>query len=571
VKFPEISDRAQAITAKVLLALGLLLAFLTFFQPAGNPDFFWHLSAGKFITENFAFPRADFLSWSRAGAPWVDFEWLSQVIYQLLWRAGGLWAEYALKILLLAGALAAFALHMRLYRAADKVWALAPLWAAALLPSLDIRPENFTLLFFVLEFYLLDKIRLAAEMPRALPVFGISLAGFALWGNLHAGCVYGALLAAFFAAGEYARRDIARARLFSLVTLAAALGPLANPYGAGIYRVALAHYGDMASLQDYILEWQPASVLNMAQRPYWFLVAVCLGALLWRSIRHKDVPPAHLMAALYFGLASSRYSRQTMFFAAVAVPVSVCALGAAHSPRLKTAWRLALALIFAATAAHLAVWMKDSLGKSPWKNSATASGAVNYLAANRERLAPLRMYNPWGWGGYIGYKLYPGYRIFQDGRYIFHGNLEEIYRAETGPAHWAEFMDTYGFGLVVLNRLRGVAVFDKATRAGRTVILKRPHYLVYMPKDRWALVYWDAYALVFVRRAAADGGWLEENSYAIARPDDEEAVSAALSDGEIDAGQFEAELARLQKSLSASGALGDTRDEFNRWRGLGAR
>ena len=100
----QIADRALTVLKYGFLALGFLLAFILFFHPAENPDFFWHFSAGKYIVRNLAFPRSDFLSWSRAGTPWVDFEWLSQVLYYFTYSAGGLWLLYALKVLVLSPA-----------------------------------------------------------------------------------------------------------------------------------------------------------------------------------------------------------------------------------------------------------------------------------------------------------------------------------------------------------------------------------------------------------------------------------------------------------------------------------
>ena len=71
--------------SKILLALGAALAASAFFLPVINPDLFWHLSAGRFMFDHGAVPRADFLSWTMAGRPWFDFEWLAQLIYYWLW------------------------------------------------------------------------------------------------------------------------------------------------------------------------------------------------------------------------------------------------------------------------------------------------------------------------------------------------------------------------------------------------------------------------------------------------------------------------------------------------------
>ena len=59
-----------------------------------------------------------------------------------------------------------------------------------------------------------------------------------------------------------------------------------------------------------------------------------------------------------------------------------------------------------------------------------------------------------------------------------------------------------------------------------------------MPEEKWALVYWDAFSLLFARRgkpAAAE--------FRIIRPGDLESVKLALCSGELPKKAAEAELA----------------------------
>ena len=56
-------------------------------------DLWLHLAVGKFITLNGYVPNADILSCSFQGTPWVNHEWLFQVIvYNIfnVWGANGL-------------------------------------------------------------------------------------------------------------------------------------------------------------------------------------------------------------------------------------------------------------------------------------------------------------------------------------------------------------------------------------------------------------------------------------------------------------------------------------------------
>ena len=85
-----------------LLPAGILLGLRCFIQPIENPDLWWHLSAGRWIVEHRAWPRADFLSHTFGGAKWVDFEWGIQAVYYGLFRAGGALGLLSLKLALIA-------------------------------------------------------------------------------------------------------------------------------------------------------------------------------------------------------------------------------------------------------------------------------------------------------------------------------------------------------------------------------------------------------------------------------------------------------------------------------------
>ena len=79
---PKTKDRGWLLAAAVL-SLPVLL------YPMANPDIFWHLQAAKMIVSSGALPQSDFFSFSLLGTPWVNFEWLIQLIYYGFHQAAG--------------------------------------------------------------------------------------------------------------------------------------------------------------------------------------------------------------------------------------------------------------------------------------------------------------------------------------------------------------------------------------------------------------------------------------------------------------------------------------------------
>lgn len=147
-------------------------------------------------------------------------------------------------------------------------------------------------------------------------------------------------------------------------------------------------------------------------------------------------------------------------------------------------------------------------------------------------------------GGYLGWRLGPEGRVYGDGRYLFHGQLAELQEALTGAAPLAALIERNRLDALLIKhypqRLPGVRVYPDGSRRE----LSRPWYASYLPRERWALVWWDAKALVFVDRAKVPAAWLAAHEYRWLRPGDDEALADALARGEAPAAAVAAERAR---------------------------
>src|SRR5437016_1284045 len=76
-----------------LTMLAFLLVTLEFIMTRGSvldPDIWWHLRNAEYLFQHHQLPRADMYSFTVAGHPWINHEWLAEIPYYLAWRAGGL-------------------------------------------------------------------------------------------------------------------------------------------------------------------------------------------------------------------------------------------------------------------------------------------------------------------------------------------------------------------------------------------------------------------------------------------------------------------------------------------------
>ncbi|MEK7858434.1 MAG: hypothetical protein AAB320_04750 [Elusimicrobiota bacterium] len=497
--------------------------------PAYNPDLFWHLSSGRWIWQNHAVPRVDFLSFTAAGAAWSDFEWLSQALYYAVHRLGGLTALWGLKVLLLLACARLVDRLLRLhglprfFRAAAVV-----VWSAGMLPHSDIRPELSSLLLFLSMLLLLEKQRLGRLKASWGPSIGSFLL-FAAAANLHAGFIFALMLPAFYALGELlaGRRWPRPPVLWGLAGLA---GTFCNPYGWGPYVVMFDHLRQRAAL-SFIQEWQPMTMTNRFHWPFWAILAAFLF-ILHRLRRRPQLPVALLLASLYFAFSAVAHARMGAFFFACAVPTGFLLadmagwlVAAPAAKRACAACALAYGVFLSATLPRLERGVFD--------HRLVPRQAAEFMAEESGALLGLRLYSPWEWGGYLGWRLAPWYRVFWDGRYIFHDRLPEAARASRDASSWQEYMDDQGLSGALLNNLELRFSTQKAYPDGSRKEFLRPWYRAYMPSQRWALVYWDPQVLLFVARRAVPASWLAAHEYRYVRPKDEAAFEEALRLGEI--------------------------------------
>lgn len=129
-------------------------------------------------------------------------------------------------------------------------------------------------------------------------------------------------------------------------------------------------------------------------------------------------------------------------------------------------------------------------------------GAAKFLKENRIQG---NMYNPYVWGGYLLWALYPDYKVFIDGR----GLIEEIYFQSdriigasslrfSGVPEWKAILNAYNVSFIV--------TFSVADFTGKLVPLVTQ---LYADQD-WHLVYMDNHSLIFVKDSAMNRDVIEK-------------------------------------------------------------
>jgi hypothetical protein len=284
--------------------------------------------------------RTEPYSWTAPGHRWINHEIIAEAALGLAHRALG---GTGLLLLKTAAGLLTFLIAITMAtergggtaqssgeprpRSGTVAWAFGALAVGEISYGFAARPQIFTALALIMEFWLLKQIHAGhRRWAFALPPL------FALWINTHGGVLAGMMVlfvaaagtTAQLAAGKIAPRPI-RARLaletapgttlwLWLSFAASVLALLANPYGFALVRWLI---GSVQWLRPEIGEWNPARLGSghaafflcaaiaaagflCSRRPIALWELVCTGAfgfMAFRSLRHT---PLFCLAALAF-------------------------------------------------------------------------------------------------------------------------------------------------------------------------------------------------------------------------------------------------------------------------------
>ncbi len=257
----------------------LLPAFLALLVPMPAVDLAYQVRAGDEILAARALPAVDTWTFTVAGTPWVDQQWLAQVGLFCGHAVGG-WELLAVVRAALVVALVGLMLATALARGAVPRTAaiLALAGFAIAVPALALRPQLIGLVLFAALVWL---VAIRERHPRALLVSPLLVL---LWANVHGSFVLGPAILGYawlsdVAAGRASRRSLAVLVVATLVTLV-------NPYGPGAWTYA-ANIGTNPAIANEVSEWQRTSPVAVPGVVFYPSVVVVAALMIRRRARFR--------------------------------------------------------------------------------------------------------------------------------------------------------------------------------------------------------------------------------------------------------------------------------------------
>ena len=405
-----------------------------------DPDSYSHIAIGRWILANGALLRSDPFSFSMHGAPWIPFEWLSEVIYAAVYALSG-WAG----VVVLAAAAIALAIGMLtrfLLRELSPMLALAMVMVAVVLlaPHMLARPHVLTLPIMVAW-----AAALVRCMDRRAPPPFWALPLLVLWANLHGsvvlalGLIGPAVLEALLAEkrSEWPRVLLLWLSFTALAVAACCL----TPYGPGPLLMPLTTLG-LGQALNYIMEWRPQDFGRFGT--FEFLLLACIFALS-RGVTLPVVRTLVLLGLLHFALAQVRNADLLAMLAPLYLAAPLArqfgaraednAAGSARGMNLTV-----LGVMIVATGLALARDVRPALRNTP-------EAAV----ANADLAKAGPVLNDYSFGGYL---IFTGIPTFIDGRgELYGGEFIARYNRDLSLTDLPDFLkllDQYKFGATLL-------------------------------------------------------------------------------------------------------------------------
>jgi hypothetical protein len=478
----------------VLLACVLVAAAARFTVPVADPDFWYHLATGRWMLEHGRLPAHDLYTFTVAGHPWVDYEWLTEVVTWVMYGHAGMAAvSVCFGVVTWIGFL-----FLYLSVTADRPPYLIAAGALALALVMTgavwgPRPQMVTFTLASVELYLLRRLLSGAGRDRAVYLIPPLIA---LWANLHGGWPLGWLLIGVAAmaegmsrlGGHDRPRSAANLRTLTLIAVPSAVAPLLNPNGVAVYAAPLVPITSHAQ-QALINEWQSPNFHDPWTWPLGLAILLLIAGAAAARPRLFDL--LLTCCCLAMALISVRH---VALFALAAAPMLTHTWGAAFTgiePRLpgfltrqRPARLWAALVVFALTCAATAGATAWRLGQQgAVTRSLQPVGAAGWLAAHPG--VGTRMFNDYPWGGYLAYRFFPSptrrVYIYTEANVMGDALLWRYETVQDLRPGWRQVLDE--------DRVDYIVTASAGPLAG--VLATQPG---------WHLAYRDSTATIFVRR-----------------------------------------------------------------------
>ena len=431
------------------LSVGMLFALITFSSSLEikDLDLWLHLRMGYWISHHGFVPNYDVLSCTIAGKPWVNHEWLFQVLVYQVQKAYGFDGLISMQSLVVA--LTFLVLMFLGYSRERQGLTVATLLMVLLVyqSRFTIRPDIFSLLFFVLYIYIL-----ALHINKRWAVWALVILQV-LWSNMHGFFFFGPLLAGIGILSEFIKRRLplpyewntvgrlsdaeysSLKKILPLVLLASCVNPLTFKGAWYPLSVFFRLAGDNKIFFEHIVELQkPITLDNIFTDTYlYYKVLIFISGLSFVFNRRKIDVSSLLVWVIFLGFSLAAI-RNLIYFAVAAYMVFMVNV-------ISISWENLVPLRFSSfkfkhltgivVKIMLMIWMLNfglQMSSNGYFDFDTYKRKSEFFGVSK-RVYPYKavdflrreqikgnFFNDFNSGAYLVGRVYPNIKVFIDGR-----------------------------------------------------------------------------------------------------------------------------------------------------------
>ena len=459
----------------IILFLGLVIMAT---RPPFSADTGWHLQSGRITVESGHILQTDIFSHTRYGSRWVNHSWLSQVILYTLFRY---LSSPGLSLWVYGAVVAAFVLVYLQMEGDPFLRAFTTVLAAITSGVIwTPRPQLVSFAFTALVCYALHLFkRRGVNRLWVLPPL------FVLWVNLHAGYALGFMVIVAFLIGEVVNHlanyitppseptlDWRSLAMVAGIALLSALLLVINPNTTRMWIYYLETVR-IPFLREYILEWKSPDFHLLGLQPFIWLLLATMAAM---GFSGRRADGTDVVTVGLFAYAALLAGRNIAPFALVTAPVLsrhlapiLTRLGWTRRirriPRPTPARGALHLLLVLVVVAILGVRAYQSFRPETIEEALRKDYPVDAIEWIRQHHPPGKMFNPYNWGGYLIWSLWPEYQVFVDGRTDLYGDefLREYLDIELARGPVDEKLREYGVNLVLTTPNSPLALYLRCT------------------------------------------------------------------------------------------------------------
>jgi tetratricopeptide (TPR) repeat protein len=521
INIARIQYSAEFITHRLLVVLFFAILIIHCSREIADLDIWLHLKTGEVIVKTGHIPAYDIFSFTMSGKPWINHEWLFQLVSFLSYSVAGADGLIVMQnIVMVATFLVLFFYGLR---RGHPVFVFVILYLVMLVVSyrFTIRPDIFSLFFLSLYLFILKKNKgQNGVFLWSLPVLQM------IWVNMHGFSFLGPLIVLMVLVGKLLQDKLALpakwkdaqdtdasgvARLAAIFVLMLAAS-LVNPHGlrGAVYPLSVLSQISQEGkvVFQYIQELsRPISWSNIFD-PHRFLtykVLILLSLFSFR-VNYRRLNPSDILIWLFFLFFSLMAIRNIAYFGIAAAFITLdnfCdAWGdPASRPRLPSGkimlvGRCLFILFLFYYPAKGAIQYLDTVGFD-FTSYELKSGlwgiardrypqpAVRFLLAHP---FPQQMFNDFNSGSYLIGQTYPRRRVFIDGRTELYGPDFFMSYVRTGEGNKDAFET-----LLARYPIKGFFL----SNPDRDLHVGLIRFLYQSPE--WTCVYFDEFACIFLR------------------------------------------------------------------------